>query len=181
MVEIALRIVDEEGPAGLTLSAVAGRAGVATPSLYKHVGSLAELRERVTLRVAEELTARLADAVLGRSGDDALRSLMHAYRRYVVDHPGRYRAMSQSPPAAPDVKAVSDRLLAVILAVLRGYGFSGTTAIHAARALRSAAHGFAALEAADGFGLPEDLNVSYELLIQILITGLTDSEARGLS
>jgi len=43
VVAIPLDVVDGEGPAALTLAAVAVRAGVATPSLYKHVASLAGL------------------------------------------------------------------------------------------------------------------------------------------
>jgi AcrR family transcriptional regulator len=174
VVDVALAIADTEGPEALTLSAVAARAGVATPSLYKHVRNLAELRDLVTVRVLEELKDRLAAAVLGRSGDDALRALMLAYRSYVTDHPGRYGAMRQTPPEDPAAAAVADRMLAVLLAVLRGYDLEGSAAVHAARALRSAAHGFAVLEAAGGFGLPEDLHTSYELLIRSLTAGLRE-------
>jgi hypothetical protein len=43
----------------------------------------------------EEPAHHAAEAVLGRSGDDALRALMRAYRSYVVAHPERYT----TPPA----------------------------------------------------------------------------------
>ena len=39
---LALEIVDRDGPDALTLARVAESAGVATPSLYKHIGGLAE-------------------------------------------------------------------------------------------------------------------------------------------
>lgn len=172
VVDLAVDLVDAEGPAALTLAAVAARAGVATPSLYKHVGSLAELRSLVSLRVLEELAERLAAAVMGRSGDAAVRALLLAYRAYVVQHPNRYSAMSPQPLADPRTAAAADRLLRVTLAVLGGFGLEGPAAIHAARCLRSAVHGFAVLEAAGGFGLPEDLDASYERLMDMLITGL---------
>jgi AcrR family transcriptional regulator len=172
VVDAAIEIVDAEGPAALTLSAVAGVAGVATPSLYKHVRNLAELRQLVTLRVIEELTERLGDAALGRSRDDAVRAVMRAYRSYVVDHPGRYAAMDQAPESDPRLQAASDRLLDIVLAVLRGYDLEGPDLIHAARCLRSSVHGFAVLEASGGFGLPESLEESYELLIRMVVGGL---------
>jgi len=172
VVDAAVAIVDAEGPGALTLAAVAGRAGVATPSLYKHVRNLAELRQLVTVRVMEELTERLGDAALGRSGDDAVRALMRAYRAYVVEHPGRYAAMEQAADALPENDAAAERLLAIILAALRGYALDGPELVHAARCLRSAAHGFAVLEAAGGFGLPADLEASYELLITMVVGGL---------
>ncbi|WP_141578516.1 TetR-like C-terminal domain-containing protein [Actinomadura sp. WMMA1423] len=173
VVDAAVAVVDAEGPGALTLAAVAGRAGVATPSLYKHVRNLAELRHLVTARVLEELTGRLGEAALGRSGDDAVRALMYAYRSYVVENPGRYGAMEQeaAPPDGP-VQAASERLLTVIFGALRGYALEGPELVHAARCLRSAVHGFAVLEAAGGFGLPEDLEASYELLVTMMTGGL---------
>ncbi|WP_109508839.1 TetR/AcrR family transcriptional regulator [Nocardioides speluncae] len=172
VVDAAINLVDTDGAAALTLSAVAGSAGVATPSLYKHVRSLAELRQLVTLRVLDELADRVSEAAMGRSGDDAVRAVMRAYRSYVVDHPGRYAAMEQTPATEPPLAAAADRLLGAVLAVLRGYDLDGPALIHAARCLRSAVHGFAVLEASGGFGLPEPLEESYELLIGMVISGL---------
>ncbi|MFD0691875.1 TetR-like C-terminal domain-containing protein [Actinomadura fibrosa] len=172
VVDAAVAIVDAEGPGALTLAAVAGKAGVATPSLYKHVRNLAELRQLVTVRVVDELTDRLGRAAQGRSRDDAVRAVMRAYRSYVVEHPGRYAAMDQAGEPSERVQAAAQRLLDVIFAVLRGYDLEGAQLVHAARALRSTVHGFAVLEAAGGFGMPEDLEVSYELLITMVTGGL---------
>lgn len=50
-----------------------------------------------------------AEAVLGRSGDDALRALMRAYRSYVVAHPERYTTLGhQLLPIAdsPEIRVV---------------------------------------------------------------------------
>ncbi|MCZ7414517.1 TetR/AcrR family transcriptional regulator [Streptomyces sp. WMMC897] len=170
VVEHAVRLIDDSGPAALTLGAVAQRAGVATPSLYKHVGGLPQLRLLISVRVLDELTERTAAAVLGRSGDEALTAFLRAYRAYVRGHPNRYTALRQQPEPALD--AAAGRLLDVLLAVLRGRGLHGSEAVHAARCLRSAAHGFAVLEAAGGFGLPEDLDTSYAVLVGTLTAGL---------
>jgi AcrR family transcriptional regulator len=51
VVTLALEVVDESGPEALTLAKVAERAGVAAPSLYKHVKGLADLRRLIDLRV----------------------------------------------------------------------------------------------------------------------------------
>ncbi|GAA2868319.1 TetR/AcrR family transcriptional regulator [Streptosporangium fragile] len=170
IVDLALRIADEEGPAAVTLSAVAGRAGVATPSLYKHVRNLAELNTLVSVRVMDELADRLREAVLGRSGEQALRAFMDTWRGYVTAHPGRYAAMVQT--ARPELTEAGGRLVDIVLAALRAYGLEGTDAIHATRCLRAAVHGFAILETAGAFGLPADLDDSYELLTNMIISGL---------
>ena len=48
------------------------------------------------------------------------------------------------------MRAAAKGAVDVVLAVLRGYGLEGDDAIHAARAVRSALHGFVALEAGAG-------------------------------
>jgi AcrR family transcriptional regulator len=172
IVDIALDVIDRHGLAGLTLTAVAEQAGVAIPSLYKHVRNLAELHQLVTLRVLEELTGRVTAVALGRAGDDAIRALLHACRAYATEHPHRYAATVPAP--APDSRqsAAADGLVEVFLSVLRGYHLDGPNAIHAARVLRSACHGFVSLQTAGGFGRPESLDASYDLLIDVIVGGL---------
>jgi AcrR family transcriptional regulator len=175
----AVELIDVGGLQELTLAKVAAHTGVAAPSLYKHVGGLAELRAQVAVRVVGELTDRLAEAVMGRGGDEALRAAMRAYRQYVVEHPNRYAAIPQAPSPDPELAAAAGRLLDVLFAVLRGYGLEGAAAVHAARCLRATAHGFASLQAAGGFQRPEDLDVSYEHLIGMLTAGIAQLRATG--
>ena len=59
--------------------------------------------------------------------------------------------------------------------MLRAWDLDGDEAVHAARAFRSAVHGFVALEAAGGFGIPVDLDASFDRLVATLAEGL----ARG--
>lgn len=172
VVDAALAVVDADGLDGLTLAAVANRTGVATPSLYKHVAGLAALRVLVGIRVLEDMTERFTAAVLGRSGDDAVAALLHAYRDYVRAHPARYTAMPLDPLHDPALAAAGGKQLEVVLATLRGYGLTDSAAIHATRCLRAAAHGFASLEAGGGFGLPEDLDETYDQLVRAIIAGL---------
>lgn len=169
----ALDLIDDQGPEALTLAAVAGRAGVATPSLYKHVtGGLPELRRLVAVRVTEELAEELADAVLGRSKDDAVDALLHAYVGYARKHPNRYAALPQAPQPDAELRQAAARLVGVIIAVLRGYGLEGTEAVHAARTVRSMAHGFASLATGGAFQLAADLTVTQDRLVRVLTEGL---------
>jgi AcrR family transcriptional regulator len=173
VVDVALALVDEKGLDALSLAAVADRAGVAAPSLYKHVGNLAELRELMAERVIWQLTAMFAGEVMGRSRDEAVAALLRAYRAYVLANPGRYHlvpldALHHGPALA---KAGGD-LMDVFVAVMRGYGLTESAATHAIRRLRAAAHGFSTLEAGGGFGLSEDVDSSYEQLIEMCLRSL---------
>ena len=170
VVDVAMRLVDEAGPAALTLSKVAAEAGVATPSLYKHVRNLAELRALVSARVIDEIADRAGKAVLGRSADDAIRACMTAWRGYVKDHPHRYASLVQRPE--PRTVEAGERLLEIVFATLRDYGLDEAGTVHATRCVRAAVHGFAVLEAEGGFGLPERLDDSFDLMVQMVIAGL---------
>jgi AcrR family transcriptional regulator len=169
VVEAALAVVDEHGADALTLAAVAQRTGVATPSLYKHVAGLGELRTLLGARVLEDMTEHFTRAVLGRSGDDAVTALMHAYRAYVKARPARYEIAPLDPLHDPALAAAGGKLIEVVLGVLRAYDLAPADAIHATRCLRAVAHGFASLEAGGGFGLPEDLDHTYDQLVAAVL------------
>jgi len=180
VVRIALGIVDDGGPSGLadlTLAKVAATAGVATPSLYKHVGSLARLRQHVALVVLAEVTAASAAATVGRSGPDALRALAHAWRDYAHAHPGRYAAVQLAPdPDAPEDaehRHAAARVVEIAAAALRGFGLPDERTIDAVRSVRAGVHGFVALELAGGFRLPQDLDRSFDALVDMLVAGIT--------
>ena len=68
--------------------------------------------------------------------------------------------------------AASDEVLRTVLAVLRSYGQEGGDAVDAARTLRSALHGFASLEVAGGFGLPRDVDRSFDRMVAALDVAL---------
>lgn len=173
VVSAAVELVDEHGPGALTLAAVARRTGVATPSLYKHVRSVEDLQQKVSARVTAELACVLSSAIAGRSGEDAVWSLAHAYRDYALSHPGRYPLTQRVPDAQdPEHLAAGEQAVQAVLAGLRGYGLRGDEAIDATRVARSALHGFVSLEIDGGFGLPQDVGRSFERLVSALNVSL---------
>ncbi|MFE9246765.1 TetR/AcrR family transcriptional regulator [Nocardiopsis sp. NPDC006938] len=161
----AAAFADEHGFEALTLAALAKRLGVATPSLYKHVDGLDGLRRAVSLLAVAELAERLQASAVGRSGPEALRAVFASYRRYALEHPGRYSSIQRSPsPSDTEAQRLFARPVEVITAVLRGFAIPDERMVHTIRALRSALHGFVDLETRGGFGLPEDVDASFALL-----------------
>ncbi|QVI22531.1 WHG domain-containing protein [Nocardia tengchongensis] len=66
------------------------------------------------------------------------------------------------------------RVLESMEAVLRGYGIGEQEMVHALRTLRSTFHGFASLQASDGFQWSDDSEESFAWMIRFLDRGLTD-------
>ena len=178
VVREAADLADEIGYDALTLTAVATRLNVAVPSLYKHVGSLDDLRRSVALVAVEELGTAMRAALLERRArqhgpDGDLPAVASAYRRYALDHPGRYAATVRAAPADdPELRAAGDATVRVVVDVLEVRGLRGDDRIHAARSLRAALHGFASLETGGGFGLPQDVDRSFAWMVEHFEVGL---------
>jgi AcrR family transcriptional regulator len=178
VVRAAADLADDDGLEALTLARIAASVGVRTPSLYNHVGGLDDVRRRIALVGLRELGDALRDAAVGRAGDDALTAMAHAYRAYARAHPGRYAATQRAPATADaDLTDAARGAVDVLLAILRGYGLEGDDAIHAARGVRSALHGFVALETGGGFGIPVDLDESFDRMIAALARGVREGAA----
>jgi AcrR family transcriptional regulator len=162
----AQRLADECGFEQLTLAALAARFGVAVPSLYKHLDGLAAVRRGV---------AFASLAVLGEALDGApdLRGIGHAYRRWALDHPGRYAATVQAATTDDmEHQAVSARVMARVTGVLEAHGLRDEAVIDGARLLRSTLHGFVTLEAGGGFAMARDVARSFERALDALEVGL---------
>ncbi len=166
VIDEAEQIVDEVGLSRLTLAVLAQRLGVRQPSLYKHVDSMDDLQRGIALRAKRELANTLVRATVGRSRRDAIMSMAWAYRDWALEHSGRY-ALTQRPFTSEDMEGMTADLAVVeiVAAVLTGYELREDDATDAIRALRAALHGFVVLESAGGFGLPADIDRSFDRLI----------------
>ncbi len=175
VVDAAAELADEVGFEAVTLAALADRLGIRAPSLYAHVASLADLRRRLGDRGVRELTEAIAVACAGRARSDALTALAETYREYAAAHPGLYAAMQRAPDEAAGVSADAAReLVALIVAILSGYGLEGDDAIHAVRVVRAALYGFVSLERLGGFAIELSLDESFERLVAMLDLGLSE-------
>ncbi|WP_399096068.1 TetR/AcrR family transcriptional regulator [Streptomyces sp. BBFR2] len=144
-------LADETGFDEVTLSALARRFEVKPASLYSHLRNSHELKTRIALFALEELADRVADAVAGRAGKDALTAFANAYRDYARAHPGRYEAARYRLDPETAAASAGVRHAQMTRAILRGYDLAGPDQTHAVRMLGSVFHGYAALEASGAF------------------------------
>lgn len=102
---LAARILDaaesllrERGPAGTTVSAVAERAGVSRPTVYKHVGGADDVAGALLARELAGYYERLADQL--RTGAAPLERVVEALAftvEYAADHVLFQRLLETSP------------------------------------------------------------------------------------
>lgn len=151
VVQRAAELADADGLDAVTLAAVARSLGVQTPSLYSHVRDLAALRDGIAVLALDGLADRVGDALVGRSGGDALEGFAGAHRAYALEHPGRWEALHRrAGPAAVQAPAAG-RVVHLTEAVLLGYRVPAQDRVHATRVLGAALSGFLDLERLGSF------------------------------
>ncbi|TDW29886.1 TetR family transcriptional regulator [Cryobacterium psychrophilum] len=173
VVDHAAQMLDERGSAGFNLAALAESLDVRIPSLYKHIEGMPGLRRGIMIQAKASLAHALGQAAIGRSRDDAIERMSFAYRRWALEHPGQYPMTVHAPaPGDDEDLKVSSAIADVVYNVLAGYDLRDDDAVDATRFLRSALHGFVALETSGGFELPVDLERSFMRLVTSVVTAL---------
>lgn len=173
VIRVAGRIADEEGLDSLTLTRIAKDLGISQPALYRHVDGYDDLLRSLSLEGRQLLADRLREAAVGVSTDDAVRAMGLAWREAVRERPGLMAATDRYPCAGDDeLEEAVERIVETLGLALVGYDLGDDDRVHAARALRSAFHGFAHLESGDGHPLPHDLDDTFEHIVEILCSGI---------
>lgn len=173
VIAVAGRIADEEGLDSLTLTRIARDLDISQPALYRHVDGYDDLLRSLSLEGRQLLNERLREAAVGVSTDDAVRAMGHAWREVVRERPGLLAATDRYPCAGDsELEEAVENIVETLGLALVGYDLSDDDRVHAARALRSAFHGFAHLEAGDGHPLPHDLDDTFEHIVEILCSGI---------
>jgi hypothetical protein len=141
--------------------------------LAEKVSTIPEMRRFLAIKGYRELRDALEKGVAGRHGEDALRGLMQAMRRYALERPGMSAATFRTPETdCPEWRNAQVQLAAVVFAVLAELGIEGENRFHALRLLRSFVRGFVLHEMGASFLEPLEHDESYALGIDVLIAGL---------
>ncbi|MFC5447706.1 TetR/AcrR family transcriptional regulator [Paenibacillus aestuarii] len=173
ILQAATEIVDASGVEALTLTSLAQKLDIRSPSLYNHFNGLSGIRKLLSVYGLEQLQYALTRSAIGRAGDQAIREMAKAYVNFARKHPGLYEVtLLANGPQDEEVSKVGQEIVDLVTQVLKAYQLVDEDAIHMARAFRSILHGFASLEQKGGFGLPVDLDVSLEKIIDTFLAGL---------
>jgi AcrR family transcriptional regulator len=93
IVEVAIDLLEEEGPDGLSMRRLADRLGIQAPSIYKHLPDKQAL-EAAIISAGFELQAEASEQAL-EDREDQFGALAYSYRRFAKAHPHLYRLMTE--------------------------------------------------------------------------------------
>jgi AcrR family transcriptional regulator len=91
LVAAAAELLDQGGPAAVTLREVGRRAGVSHNAPYKHFASKEDLLAAIASRELERQSHTMSAINPHTMPIDALRRLMHGYIRWARNYPARFR------------------------------------------------------------------------------------------
>jgi AcrR family transcriptional regulator len=109
---------------GITLRAVARRAGITAPSIYAHFSNLQDVIDAVIASTFEDLARSLERALHGHTDPTArLRAMCHGYVSFGSGNPRLYRLLfgpDRPHPAPPTTKSIDSMPGAKAFAMLVG-------------------------------------------------------------
>ena len=127
VVATAEQLVDRDGWAYLTMTALATKLGVRGPSLYSHVDGVEALLGEIQQRALRDIGNDLQRAAMGRSGPGGLRALADAQRGFARRHPGRYELAMSEPVDEPANREAGRAAGEALAAVIHSFGVRHVT------------------------------------------------------
>jgi len=117
IVEAVIKLAAEQNPNGITTAAIANRMGLTQGALFRHFPNKAGILEAVMAWVAEQLLARLNEAIQEATSPlAALRAMFMTHIAFIAEHPGVPRLLFGELQSAE--KAASKEM---VHALLKGY------------------------------------------------------------
>jgi AcrR family transcriptional regulator len=172
IIEGAIIIADKKGFKNITLKDIAEYLEIKTPSLYNHISGLEEVYDLLSYKGLESLMSELTNSAVGLSGKDALISMGSAYRKFAKNFPIYYSAIQVvSAGINKSTKELSESIIEILIKVISIYKFTDEKNIHIVRILRSYLHGFTQLEVQSSFNIEIDIDDSFNLGLNAILSG----------
>ncbi|MEV7003818.1 TetR/AcrR family transcriptional regulator [Streptomyces sp. NPDC093982] len=117
----ARELLEEDGSAGLSLRAVARRAGVSPTAPYRHYADRDSLVSAVAAEGYRELAEHLATVHPAPATPDDLAAVAVVYVQFALDHPALFRAMFAEPcdPTSEERVAATAVITAYVQGIVR--------------------------------------------------------------
>lgn len=172
LLELAKRLLKEEGPAALTVRRIAAEAGCSTKVIYTTFGGKDGLAEALYLEGFAQFRKKMLQVPASSNPMARLRALSAAYREIALADPDYYRVMFESAipgfkPSPETLEKARVNFHFLIQAVADCSPLNGN-ADHTAETLWAAQHGIISLELA-GYLDEKTALQRYESLMEELL------------
>ena len=175
-------VLVRDGPAGLTVRAVAAEAGIAPMGVYNKLGGKDGLVDALLIKGFDRLRAAM-DAATADTAEPSMRGRFIAcglsYRRFALENPHFYAIMFErahpgfhdNPEVEEHAKAAFGSLVRIVELSAAAGVIAAPDPVEVAQQIWSTLHGAVALELR-GLVLTPDPRYTYQSLLTTLIRGL---------
>ncbi len=177
IVETSAAIANKVGLNNLSLKIIAEELKIKSPSLYNHISSLEEIRQRLMVYGWKQAEEKILDSAVGVSGYKALKNMCYAFYDYATDNKGVFTAMLwYNKYETIEKEKATAKLFNMIFKVMSPLDISDENINHIIRTLRSFLEGFSLLVNNNSFGNPVSIKDSFDLSLEIIINGIKSLE-----
>ena len=177
IVETSAGIANKIGLNNLSLKIIAEELNIKSPSLYNHINSLEEIKQRLMVYGWKQMEEKMLDSAIGVSGYEALKNMCYAFYDYAINNKGVFTAMLwYNKYESVDKEKATTKLFNMIFKVMKPLDISDDNINHIIRTLRSFLEGFSLLVNNNSFGNPVSIKESFDLSLEIIMNGIKSLE-----
>ena len=177
IIETSALLSNKVGLDNLSLKMIAEELNIKSPSLYNHVSSLEDIKEKLMIFGWKQIEEKMIDSAVGVSGYDALKNMCHAFYNYAINNKGVFSAMLwYNKYDTKEKNNTTTRLFNLLFKIMKSLNISDDIINHSIRTLRSFLEGFSLLVINNAFGNPISIQKSFDLSLDIIMNGIKSLE-----
>ena len=177
IIQTSASIANKVGLSNLSLKIIAEELNIKSPSLYNHISSLEEIKQRLMVYGWKQMEEKMLDSAVGVSGYEALKNMCYAFYDYATNNKGVFTAMLwYNKYESTQKENATTRLFNMLFKIMRPLDISDDNINHIVRTLRSFLEGFSLLVNNNAFGNPISVKESFDLSLEIIMNGIKTLE-----
>ena len=177
IIKASADIVNKIGLNSLSLKIIAEELNIKSPSLYNHISSLEEVKQRLMVYGWKQIEEKMIDSAVGVSGYEALKNMCNVFYDYATNNKGIFTAMLWYNKYESDEKQnATTRLFNMLFKIMKSLNITDENINHIIRTLRGFLEGFSLLVNNNAFGNPISIKESFDLSLEIIMNGIKSLE-----
>jgi hypothetical protein len=177
VIETSAKLSNKVGLENLSLKMIAEELNIKSPSLYNHISSLDNIKERLMIYGWKQIENKMIYSSVGVSGYEALKNMCYAFYDYATNNKGIFTAMLwYNKYENEEKKNTTTRLFDMLFKVMNSLNIRDDNINHIIRTLRSFLEGFSLLVNNNAFGNPISIKKSFDLSLEIIMNGIKSLE-----
>ena len=177
IIETSALIANKIGLENLSLKIIANELNVKSPSLYNHISSLDDVKNKLMVYGWKQLENKMIDSAVGVTGYEALNNMSNVFYDYATNNTGVFMAMLwYNKYDSIEKDNATKRLFNILFKIMKTLNISDDNINHIIRTLRGFLEGFCLLVNNNAFGNPISMKESFDLSLKIIINGIKTLE-----